>query len=296
MAGDPAREAPERWVRESGYTRAMDVRVERLDAEGARLRLPFRDEHTNPGHVLHGGVAASMIEVAAQSVARAALGAEAAPLHSAQVQVAYLAAARAQAVVAEARLLRRGKQLCFADVSVRAEDEREVARGVVCSRAAFGRPPALLPRDADDPGGADPGVLGPHIEKVPFMARLGLRVEHMADGRSRIALPWRDENGDVEGGTHPGAVLALLDTTGAMAAWAVTGAGPYKASTPSLQAQFLSPAPAEDLVAHGRCVQRSGNAFWSDVEVVAARDRRLVARGTVFYRIDAPEAPGDRLG
>ena len=79
--------------------------------------------------------------------------------------------------------------------------------------------------------------------------------------------------------------LALLDTTGAMAAWAETGPGRYKASTPSLQARFFSPPPAEDLVAYGRMIQRDAELLWSDVEVASARDARVFARGTVVYRI-----------
>ena len=84
---------------------------------------------------------------------------------------------------------------------------------------------------------------------------------------------------------HEGAVLALLDTTGAMASWAETGPGRYKASTPSIQAQVLAPPPAGDLVAYGRVRQRDQEFFWSDVEVAGAAEGRLLARGTVFYRI-----------
>jgi acyl-coenzyme A thioesterase PaaI-like protein len=80
-------------------------------------------------------------------------------------------------------------------------------------------------------------------------------------------------------------VLALLDTTGAMAAWAVTGPGAFKASTPAIQAQILAPAPRADLVAYGRNVARDGELFWSDVEVATAKEGRVVARGSVLYRI-----------
>ena len=77
----------------------------------------------------------------------------------------------------------------------------------------------------------------------------------------------------------------IFDTTGAMAAWATTGVGPYKASTPALQAQILAPPPSADLVAYGRCVQRDNELLWSEVEVANAADQRVCARGTVIYRI-----------
>lgn len=107
----------------------------------------------------------------------------------------------------------------------------------------------------------------------------------MAAGTSRLVMPFRDTNAEESGGVHEGAVLALLDTAGAMASWAETGPGAYKASTAAMQLQNLTPAPGGDLVAYGRCFQRDQSIFWSDVEVATADDGRVVSRGTVLYRI-----------
>jgi len=279
-------DAAQRWLEASPYARALGVEPLAVTPEAVRLRLPFRTGNTNPGGVLHGGVAASLVAIAGQALARATLGADAAPFHAWGLEVAYLAAAKEQAVEVEATRLREGKELVFADVAVRGADGKPIAQGLVTARARFGAPPAAPPAAAGDDGAADPGPLGPHIEKIPFLARLGIRIEHMAGGRSRIVLPWRAEHADApEAGVAEGALLALLDTTGAMAAWAVTGPGPYKASTPALQAQLLAPPPREPLIAYGRCVHRDGAAFWSDVEVCGADERRVCARGTVLYRI-----------
>lgn len=143
-----------------------------------------------------------------------------------------------------------------------------------------------------DDGKSDPGPMGPFIGAMPFTGGRGLSVEHMAGGCSRIVMPLGTTNADVDGAFHEGAVLALLDTAGAMASWALTGPGPYKASTAALEAQMLGAAHADQLVAYGRVVHRDGEIFWAEVEVA---DRppdapgqpggRLVARGTVFYRI-----------
>ena len=107
----------------------------------------------------------------------------------------------------------------------------------------------------------------------------------MTGGTSRLVMPLREENCDATGGVHEGAVLALLDTTGAMASWAESGPGHFKASTASMQMQILSPAPKADLVAYGRCVQNDHEIYWSDVEVASAADGQVMARGTVLYRI-----------
>lgn len=275
----------EQWISGSPYAQALGVQPIDVSADRVHLRLPYRDENSNPGRALHGGVAASLLAMSGGALARAALGEEAAPFHTAAIQVSYLAAAIGEEVIAEASLLRRGKELIFADVRVDGVDGKPVARGGVTVRGRFGAPasapPAVLGEDA--PG--DPGPMGRHVGRTPFMGRLGISVEHMRAGQSRILLPFHEPNADAAGGVHEGAVLALLDTTGAMAAWALTGPGPYKASTPTLQAQILAPPPPADLVGYGQVVHRDRELFWCDVEVGSAADRHLVARGTVVYRI-----------
>jgi uncharacterized protein (TIGR00369 family) len=273
------------WIEASPYARTLGVELASLRESEAVLRLPYADSNSNPGQVLHGGVAASLVEMAGQAVARATLGAEAAPFHTSGIEVTYLAAAKGEPILATARLLRGGKELCFADVAVAGADGKPIAHGLVAVRGRFGAPAAALPAARGDDGASDPGRMGPHVAKLPFMAKLGVRIEHMTNAHARIVLPLADANADAAGGVHAGAVLALLDTTGAMAAWAVTGPGPYKASTPALQAQFLAPPPAETLVAYGRSVHHDGEAHWCDVEVASAGSQRVCARGTVLYRI-----------
>lgn len=273
------------WIEKSPYAQMLGVAIDAITPGSARLTLPFAEGNTNPGQVLHGGVAASLVVLAGQAVARAALAPEGAPFHTASLQVTYLAAAKAEDVVAEGRLLRAGRELCFAAVDVRTRDGKSIASGLATLRGRGAAGEAPLPESPGDHGGADPGLMGPHIAKTPFMGRLGLRVEHMTGGTSRIVLPLRDALCDADAGIHEGAALALLDTTGAMAAWAVTGPGRFKASTPALQAHFLAPPPAEDLVAYGRSVHRDAEAHWCDVEVAGAASRRVFARGTLLYRI-----------
>ena len=273
------------WIEGSPYSVALGLRCERLSETGVVLQLPYDDVNSNPGKALHGGCAASLAVIAAQAVTRAALGVEAAPFHTAGMQVSYLAAAIGEDVHATGTLLRRGKNMCFVEVDVATPDGKSIAHATSMVRGRFGAPPAALPASDGDDGAADPGAMGPHVGKMPFTRARGLVVEHMTDAHSRIVMPWSDANGDASGGVHEGAVLALLDTTGAMAAWAETGPGPYKASTPALQAQILAPPRKQDLVAYGRMVQRDGDAFWSDVEVAGSAGGQVVARGTVLYRI-----------
>jgi uncharacterized protein (TIGR00369 family) len=274
-----------RWIEESPYTAALGLRVRELSTGRAVIELPFAEANANPGQALHGGCAASLAAVGAQAVTRAALGGDSGPWHTAALQVGYLSAAIGEDVVASATLLREGKQLCFAAIEIATADGKPIAQASSVVRARQGAPAAELHRSPGDDGAAEPGPMGPLIGRLPFIAARGIAVEHMTGGRSRLVMPWRAQNADASGGVHEGALLALLDTTGAMASWAETGPGRYKASTPALHAQILAPAPKADLVGYGRMVQRDGELLWSDAEIACAEDGRVVARGTVVYRI-----------
>lgn len=273
------------WIENSPYSRFLGIRLDHLDDKGARLFLPYRDDNSNPGKALHGGCAASLGAIGGQAVARAVLGPESGPWHTAQMQVSYLAAAIGEDVIADAELLRRGKELCFVSVRVKTADGKPIASITTTVRGRLGAAQTDTPTCPGDHGESDPGPMGPHIALVPFIGNRGITVEHMTNGTSRLIMPAADSNADLAGGVHEGAVLALLDTTGAMGSWAESGAGPYKASTVSMQLQNLAPAPDQDLVAYGRCIHRDGSMFWTDVDVAGAHDGRVIARGTVLYRI-----------
>jgi len=268
------------------YCATLGVRVDQISADSARLSVPFKDANSNPGKILHGGVAASLIDIASLAVGRAAFDAAALPLHVAALDVAYLSAAVGEEVVAEARVLRKGKDLCFVEVNVVNPAGKAIARGLSTVRGRFGVEHAASTPSAGDDGAAEPGPMGKQIPKVvPFIGGLGMQIENMSGGRSRIAMPFRESNAGADGGVHEGAILALLDTTGAMAAWATTGPGGFKASTVAIQAQLRAAARAEDIVAYARTAQRDREIFWCDVEVASRADGRILAGGTVIYRI-----------
>ena len=65
-----------RWVEESPYSEALGTRLESIDESSAHIVLPYRDDNSNPGGALHGGCAASLAAIGAQSVTRAAMGDE----------------------------------------------------------------------------------------------------------------------------------------------------------------------------------------------------------------------------
>jgi acyl-CoA thioesterase len=108
--------------------------IEVMDAgEGwIRLRLPIRDEIRNAtGAPVHGGVYGALVD--------AAVGGALGTLHSAseggvgqttlELNVSFLAGARDGALIAEGRILRRGRTIAFGETRITDESGRLVAVG-----------------------------------------------------------------------------------------------------------------------------------------------------------------------
>ena len=139
--------------------------------------------------------------------------------------------------MAEARVLRRGKEIVYADVDVRNDAGKPIAKGLVTWRAVD----RAAPREdrqriarATPPvaGNDDVPPLARAIVSVPFIKSLGMRIDRMVDGHAVLHMPFTPEKRDHAGAVHEGALAALLDTTGAMASWSITGIDfRYKAST-----------------------------------------------------------------
>lgn len=288
------------------YHRSLGVRVEAIGRERARLRIPYKDENSNPGRVLHGGVAASTIDIggalAAWTALRPSPSLETGTL---DLSVNYLAAAVGEDIVADAKVLRRGKEIVYIDVNVENDAGKPIAKGLVTYRAVntAARPATrerqrIAPEDAvlAEPTDGDDDVpeLARVIVSVPFMARLGLQITYMTDGCARITMPYARDHTDDTGAMHEGALAALIDTTGAMASWSVTGIDfANKASTVGIHVNYHAAAHDEDLVAVARTLRRNNEVFLNTVAVRTGRSRQLVATGSVTYRLVVPEpAPG----
>jgi uncharacterized protein (TIGR00369 family) len=275
------------------YVDGLGVRLETADGACARLRVPFQEGNSNPGGALHGGVAASVIDIAAARVGRE--GAEDRPgLEHGVVDLAvtYLAAAINEDIVAEARVLRRGKELAFVEVDVRTDAGKAIARGLVTHRSGEPGPAdRQLHRDPApfaSPRGELPGFTR-FFTTAPFMARLGIEARHAPDGMARTSLPWREGNAGAAGALHGGAVAALIDTTGAMAAWSLVPLDPRnKASTPALHVTHHAPAAGEAVEAEACTLRRTDELFHNAVTVRGVESGRLIATGTVLYRIVVP--------
>lgn len=273
------------------YCRELGLTVEDLAEGRVRLRLPYDDKNSNPGQALHGGVAASLIDIAGKLAARSGFEGEV-EAGAIDVSVNYLAAAIGEEISAEARVLRRGKELTYAEVDVVSAGGKPIAKGLVTTRIVATGSPARSFAGSADPNAfaaAEVSSLGKAFMKVPFIARLGMRNERMEAGTARVRMPFLEANAAARGAVHEGALIALIDTTGAMASWSITGLDfSFKASTVAVHANFADEAIREDVVALARTLRRKEEIFWNEVSVVGATSGKLVAHGNVVYRIVVP--------
>lgn len=281
-------------VEQAPYNAALGIRVESIAAGHVRMRVPYQDANSNPGRALHGGVAASAIGVAGGLAAATQLALpEPAERGTLDLAVTYLAAAIGEDIVAEAGVLRSGKEIVYCEVGVRNDTGKWIAKGLVTTRAIAAREPRpgrQLHTAADGtPSGNDVPEAARMLVAVPFIARLGMSIAHMRDGRAVVEMPFQDVNADHGEAVHEGAVAALIDTSGAMASWSIVGLDfRFKASTVAVHVNHHAPAVREDLVAHARTLRRNDEIFLNQVVVNGRRSGHVVATGSVTYRIVVP--------
>ncbi len=124
------------------------------------------------------------------------------------------------------------------------------------------------------------------IALMPFAHQLGMELVEASDGYAKVRLPFKKENTTTADALHGGAIAALIDTTGAMAAWttAEIATPRYFGSTVGVNVNYLSGVIGEDCYAEGRVLKRGKEIIYADVRVMTG-ERKLCAQGTVVYRI-----------
>jgi len=123
------------------------------------------------------------------------------------------------------------------------------------------------------------------LERAPFSAMLGLKIESAANGTATVRMPF-DLRILNEGGprapVHGGAIAALADVAACAAVWSL--AATTRSATISITVNYTGFAVSSDLVAHAK-VRRTGKQIASlTVEITDTSDA-LVADALVTYKI-----------
>jgi uncharacterized protein (TIGR00369 family) len=124
------------FVPNSPLVQHLGIELQSLEPDRAELRLPYDARLATVGDVVHGGAIASLVDTAGMAATWADPDVEPESLAGATVSmnVDYVAAARGQDLLAVATVVRRGRSICFTEVSVTEPGGRLVAKGSVVQR------------------------------------------------------------------------------------------------------------------------------------------------------------------
>lgn len=123
------------------------------------------------------------------------------------------------------------------------------------------------------------------LERAPFAAMLGLKIESAANGASLVRMPF-DLRLLNEGGprapVHGGAIASLADVAACAAVW--TLAETVRTATISITVNYTGFAVNSDLIARAR-VKRTGKRIASLSVEIADASNALIADALVTYKI-----------
>ncbi len=135
--------------------------------------------------------------------------------------------------------------------------------------------------------GNDPELLERFAQSFssPAFDLLGGRVIAMDGrrGRARVCFRPRPEFCNPLGFVQGGFLTAMLDSTAAIAAIALTGVTHFM-PTVEIKTSFIAPAPCEPLVGIGRCLHLGRRTAFLEGALYARDDERLLAHATATAR------------
>lgn len=123
------------------------------------------------------------------------------------------------------------------------------------------------------------------MPSTPYLAGLGIVIERYEPDEATVRLPFRPDLTNDGTYYHGGVIAAVMDTTGAAAAWSNhdfdKGA---RASTVAMSLQYVGACKRSDLVCHARVVRRGKELTFTEISATDA-DGNVVAHGVQTYRI-----------
>lgn len=273
------------------FAESLGVTIADLSEDRAVLVLPYRAEHLNAGGVLNGGASASLLAMAGALAAWSDLDLHAdLQLGCVDLSLQYLARVAEEDVVAEARVLRRGRSLVVLDVALATRAAGPVCHGLLSYQTSDygGRAPRRQARGAPLP---TPETLVPACSPRllrGYVGKLGITSLHQSPGRVRMHMPCTAMHVDERGQLHPGALASIADIAAVAASWSlVPRRDGARGSTVGMQLSYPS-AAAGGVVADAHVQQRSEELLFSTVHVTTAESGQLVAIGQVTYRLVEP--------
>ena len=273
------------------FAQWLGVTIGEVAQDRAVLTLPYRPEHMNAVGVLNGGASASLLTMAGTLAAWTGVDLDTGlHLSCVDLSVQYLAPATEENVVAEARVLRRGRSVVFLEVALRSRVGAPICQGLLSYQTAdyAGQTPRLRAQHALLPAPA--ALTPPAIHRLfrGYVQKLGITPVHQSPGRVRLHMPCTAMHVDEGGQLHAGALASIVDIAAVAASWSLVSRRPgVRGSTIGMQVSYPGAAVAA-VVADAHVQQRSEELLFSTVHVTTAVSRQLVGMGQVSYRLVEP--------
>ena len=118
-----------RAVESAPYYQLLQITLEQIDVGFARFRMPFRKELTHPYAIVHGGAIASLADTAVAFALMTLVGPGEKVL-TVEFKINFLAAVNEGEMISEARVINKGKKMAIADMEVRNQHGKLVAKGL----------------------------------------------------------------------------------------------------------------------------------------------------------------------
>jgi uncharacterized protein (TIGR00369 family) len=131
----------ERAIIASPYAALLGAVCDSVEDSRVCVRLPYRSDVTTVGDLVHGGAIAGLVDIAATGACWASPAVKPGSRGTTiGFTIHYLAPARAQDLVADARVIQRGSSICVIEVEVRNADATTVSRATVTYKLSAPRP------------------------------------------------------------------------------------------------------------------------------------------------------------
>jgi len=133
MNASPANvEAVRSVIFESPLSRLLRMEEDSIERDRVRIRLPFHDEVTTVSDIVHGGALSALADAAATAAAWSGADLSANPRGTTiALTINFLAAARGEDLVADARVIQRGRTVTVCTVSLEDVKGKRVASALV---------------------------------------------------------------------------------------------------------------------------------------------------------------------
>jgi uncharacterized protein (TIGR00369 family) len=271
-------------ARSSTYLARLGIGIENASDGAPRGRLVYTDANENRGGAVHGGALATLLAGAAElAVAASERETHDAEIRASTASISFLTPVRRnEDVVADARVLRRGRD------TVHVMADATGAGGVPIATALFAYnvlPPSAFqqPLQLSRAAGHVRSMSG-ELAGSAYMSAAGARIVEADGGWSCMLLPC-DRNETAPGRVRDGAMMGLVDTCAAMAAFAgAPGDKRPPSATVTLAAAWAGTLDG-DLLAGARLLGRAGGTYTCEGEVWSAADGRTRATALVCYRV-----------